>query len=206
MSQHDVISLVGGGWSFGEVDPNKLPGTIIAVNEAARLLPRYDIAITMDRLWTEHRWDFLRTQRKLFYMRRNAAQNVDWRSFPWAHVFDCDHETYEFGMSTERMNGRNSGYCGLNLAYLLQPRELYLFGFDMQKGPNGEPYWHPPYEWRPLGATSEGKYNDWAQDFAYASRMFATKGTQVVNVSSRTKIKVFARATPEFMMMARNAA
>ena len=49
----DVISILAGGWSFRGLDPKRLPGLTIGVNEAA-LLGETEITVSMDRLWTEH--------------------------------------------------------------------------------------------------------------------------------------------------------
>jgi hypothetical protein len=52
-----TISIVGGGWSMLDVNQARIPGEIIAVNDSAFYLKRKpNYIVSMDRLWTEHRW------------------------------------------------------------------------------------------------------------------------------------------------------
>ena len=203
--KHEVVSVVAGGWSFTEVDPSLVPGFLIAVNDSAVLLPRWDCAISMDRLWAEDRWAHLRERRTLCYLRRSAAQNIYHKPFPWAHIFDCDNESHELSPHDHTLNGANSGECALNLAHTMRPRELLLFGFDMQRGPGGEPYWYPPYPWRPTGATTKGRYRDWAAGLRRVAEQLQAAGTRVTNVSSRTLLDCFDVRTPAEMNMQRSA-
>jgi len=78
---HDV-SVVAGGPSFGQwLDHNRLPGTVVAINDAAlRLMCRVHYAVSMDRLWTENRWEALREMRlrqehpKQFWVRTQPSR------------------------------------------------------------------------------------------------------------------------------------
>lgn len=191
-----IVSVVAGGWSVSQVDQTQIPGTIIAINDACVYLPRYDVALSMDRLWTEHRFDFLRKKRLTAWIRRSAMQNLSSERWPWLHIFDCDYASSIFSDSPHVLNGTHSGLCGLNLAYALRPNRLFLFGFDMQGGPKGETHWYPPYAWAPNGATSKGKYNAWANQFAAARRAFDAIGTEVFNVSPRSTISAFKKIRP----------
>jgi hypothetical protein len=191
--QHDVVSVVGGGYSFKAIDRDTIPGKIIAVNDAAVHLERYDYALSMDRLWVENRMPQLVERARPAYLRRAAVKHVN-TSHAWCHVFENDYETVRFSRTPDRLNGTNSGACALNLAYIMKPKELYLFGFDMCKGPNEEPYWYAPYPWAaPQGATKPGKYKSWVEEFDEIAAQFASIGTRVVNVSSRSRIKQFVR-------------
>jgi hypothetical protein len=134
----EIVSIVAGGWSVGAVDLARIPGTIIGINDAALHLPRCDIAVSMDRLWTEYRYEALRAMMKPAHIRRSALQKRP-DKWPWLNSFECDHTTA--GLSDQRgvLNGTNSGHCGFNLAYQMRPKQILLFGFDMKRGPNGEP-------------------------------------------------------------------
>jgi len=145
----------------------------------------------MDRLWAEHRAHryFMENDGEL-WVRKAASKNLP--QHDRLIQFDCDHEETEMSQEVHTLNGTNSGMCALNLAYHCQPERLFLFGFDMQRGPNGEPYYHPPYEWaNPAGATSTGKYKEWAPQFEAVARAFARMGTQVFNINPRSKLKCF---------------
>jgi len=69
---HD-ITIVAGGWSVKQLDLTKLPGLIIGVNDSSVLLPRCDIALSMDRLWSEARAPILRERQQRTYLRDAAA-------------------------------------------------------------------------------------------------------------------------------------
>jgi hypothetical protein len=200
----DVISIVGGGWSFSEVDPEKLPGTVIAINDAAVHLPRWGCALSMDRKWTENRWRIVEgTDRPVFLRDKNKRR--EWPDLPHVVWFKCDHESVIFGQTSDHMAGDNSGTVGMNLAYIAHPREVYLFGFDMCAGPNGEAHWYPMYPWRsdkPKG-TAQKTLLHWAGEMRAVKWQFDKRGIKVVNVSSRSKIEAFERVHPRALGVGR---
>lgn len=199
MPTNEVVCVVGGGFSFRHVNVAKLPGTIITANEGGVILPRVDHAVSMDRLWTESRWSRLDALKNDTWLRRHAVQNIDWLSEErkWLHLFSCDHNTVSFSEDPLHLNGTNSGVCALNLAYILRPKELYLFGFDMCRDVNGRAYWHEPYPWTtPQGATKPGKYVEWAAQFNQVAIEFRSIGTKVFNVSEASKIMCFQKLSP----------
>jgi hypothetical protein len=192
----EVISIIGGGWSAREVDLSHLPGTIIGVNDSA-IHACCDICVSMDRLWTEYRWPILRQRRMRAWIRKAALKNVigDW---PGLNRFDCDDKSVEFSEDSRVLNGPNSGFCALNLAYLMHPERIYLVGFDMVRGPKGEAYWFPPYSWTgPGGATSNGQYAAWARQFDGAAAKCKAAGMEVLNVSRASAIDAFPKLLPE---------
>lgn len=203
---NEIISVVGGGWSFAEVDQKKLPGLIICANEAGVLLPRADAIVTMDRLWTENRFSALEQFRRSFYVRRGALQNIDKARCigSWLKPFECSNLAIEedgvagFSEDASILNGDNSGVNALNLAYILRPKQLLMFGFDMCRHPNGNPYWYPPYSWvAQTGGTKPAKYDKWAREFNNIAIAFASIRCVVLNVSAHTKINAFRKVTPK---------
>lgn len=203
-----VVSVVGGGWSFASVDHAKLPGVVIAVNDAAvHLSRRPDIVVSMDRLWTEGRWDHLVGMKSSFYVRRAAFKNIrpTAEEWPWVFPFDCDINATTFSFHPSTLNGSNSGACAMNLAHIMRPDELYLFGFDMCRNPKtNDPYWHPVYQWaNPRGGTKDRKYLEWAQEFEWMAAEFNAIGTLVRNVSPRSAITAFTRVAPADIGVAR---
>lgn len=198
MSRADAISIIAGGWSFvGEGwDKLKLPGCVIGVNEAVRY-QTVDIAVSMDRLWVEHRWNMLQRLQVRTYLRKAAAQNIPMLTKPiWLTLFDNDHQTAHMTHVDGWLNGSNSGGCALNLAYQMRPHRLYLFGFDMCNGPHDEPHWHPPYEWKGGGGTTPSKMMSWVRQFAIVKEQFVDAGITVYNCSARSKLDMFTRLVP----------
>lgn len=195
------ITIVSGGWSVADIDLTKLVGFVIAVNDSGLLVPRADAVVSMDRLWTEHRWPKLMELGRKTWLRRSAVQNIpkiDLNSATWLTVFECNNETNDFSDEPSRLNGTNSGACALNLAYLLKPRRLFLLGFDMNRSPKGRPYWYEPYPWaNQNGGTSNKRYREWAAQFEQCAVSFRSTGTEVLNVSPRSAIDVFPKITPK---------
>lgn len=189
----DTVSVVAGGWSVGKVDRERIPGLIIGVNDAAVHLPHCDIAVSMDRLWTEYRW--AQILGRLAWIRRSAIKN---RHDRWdgLTIFECDHTSAVFTEEQDRLNGTNSGLCGLNLAYRMKPRRIVLWGFDMRRAEDGRSYWFDPYPWAPQGATKPGKYQEWAGQFHQAAETCKAAGIEVLNASPQSAIRVFRKVDP----------
>lgn len=208
-----TISVVGGGWSFLEqgIDHNKLPGGVIAVNDAMlHLSCKLDSIVSMDRLWTEHRWTTLDRLRVDTFIRTSALKNIpQWGdiAYPeghnkrsWLYPFQCVRIPIfvQPGKMPLSLNGTNSGGCALNLAFIRKPEELYLFGFDMNRSPEGRAHWYPAYEWvtqGAKGATGTGSYRKWAQEFEVIAQQFREIGTRVYNVSPTSAITAFKRVS-----------
>jgi hypothetical protein len=199
-----AVSVIGGGWSFGVVDHRKVPGVVIAVNDALLYLRRsIDHVVSMDRLWTEGRQANLEARRLPTWLRNGTTKNVRWdpASEPdkWVRMYGCDHESAIFSEDPARLNGRNSGACALNLAWLMQPAELFLFGFDMCLGPNKVAHWYPQYPWTasPKGGTGARSYQAWAEDFEIYKVAFEKHRTNVFNVSPSSAITAFHKVSAE---------
>lgn len=204
----DKISILAGGYSvidFG-IDLEKLPGKIIAVNESAIYAPRVDAICSMDRLWTENRWRQVCERAVPTWIRRSAIQNIADRP-PWLTIFECNHESTDpFPMAEPvTLNGTNSGVCALNLALRLiikdgwpgKTPEIFLFGFDMQSGPNGEAYWHPSPPWQNgKRSTSDGKYRTWSQQFAPIAEFARRLSISVFDCSPNGAIQNFRKLNP----------
>jgi hypothetical protein len=192
----NTISILAGGWSAKSLDKSKLPGVVIGVNDSA-IHAKCDIALSMDRLWTEHRWANLQalgSMRRIAYIREAALKNISARP-SWLHPFHCDHTLTELSDDRRTLNGTNSGMCALNLAYQMFPKTIILFGFDMCRGPNGETYWWPSeYPWaRPGGGTGNKRYSEWSAQFARAQEQCKAQGIEVLNASKHSKIDAFKK-------------
>lgn len=197
-----TISIVAGGWSFRNISPTKLKGQIIAVNDAAIHLPEVHTVISMDRLWVEYRWDKLLAFDQWTWLRDSACKNVwDRGGSTWRKLtrFKGNDKKHVFSTSIDTLHGSNSGACALNLVYHLKPDHLWMFGFDMGRSPEGEPYWYDPYPWSPKGATKEGKYKEWAKQMELMIAQLIEVGIKVTVVSdSRWSKSIPLISTKEF--------
>lgn len=203
----DIISVIGGGWSFAYVNQRKVPGLRICANEAGILVPgQVDAIVTMDRLWAEYRWASVLLKQVPFYARTGALQNYDamQRSSKWIRPFECSNKPIQlkgphaFSEVETVLNGNNSGVNALNLAYIKRPKQVLMFGFDMCRHPNGSPYWYPPYPWTATnGGTKPARYDQWAREFNDIAISFRAAGIEVLNVSDHSKIMAFRRVSPK---------
>lgn len=202
-----AVSVIAGGWSFLHMNPMRIPGYVIAVNDSAYYLQgrKVDEVVSMDRLWAEHRWDWLCERKVHAHIRKSAAQNLRFGDGPattgtppWLNVFECDNGSVQlaghdygpphFALYPGRLNGTNSGTCALNRAFHIRPLDLYLFGFDMQDGPEGQQHWHPPYPWADRWKTNRKKFTTWAGEFDLIAKQLKSAGIRVCNVSHRSLI------------------
>lgn len=188
---YDVVSIVGGGPSALECGAARAPGYVIAVNDAYQHV-RHDAVLSMDGRWALHRMpDFGGRNGPTLWLRRRALTKLGGFNqvlWPRVRVFDCDHNSPHFG-GPGQLNGGNSGYCAMNLAWQMWPKTVYLFGFDHTGG-----HFHPEYEWRLRGegsCNSPEKFRNWAKDCKRARELFDERGVEVFNTSDRSTISAF---------------
>lgn len=216
MSARGDLTIVAGGWSVRNVPLDRLAGEVIAVNDAAIHLPFWHWALSMDRLWTEHRIDRVRAKPgagidRPIWIRASAAQNLKKHQLLGLTIFDCDHESDVFSVDgwnsgdRPRLNGRNSGACALNLAWHLDPKRVFLLGFDMNRAPDGHAYWYPPYPWSSrYGGSSAAKYDTWSAGLELARQYFDAVSIEVYNVSPTSAVEAFRKITPaEYLRLTR---
>jgi hypothetical protein len=213
------VIVIAGGWSVSQypMEDFRDRATVIGVNESM-LLQHCHVGVTMDRLWMENRYPDLKER---FYrasiLRMEPEPASVWtRKGTQANIpqserthrvreFECDHKSSEMSMLLGRLNGTNSGMCAVNLALQMKPDRIYLLGFDMQKGPGGEPYYHAPYAWAvPNGATKKAKYDVWAPQFRRIAHDAIEQHVEIVNVNHHSKIETFTRYPYERFLKAIN--
>jgi hypothetical protein len=191
------MTILAGGWSAKHFDLTKLPGLVLAVNDSAIYAPRIDYVLSMDRTWTEKRFPLIQRFGVPVWLRRKNLVNV-LTPIP-AHVvpFDCPFDGKK-GLTTltdaaGELCGTHSGFCALNLAYQLRPTELYLVGFDCQRGPRREAHWFPQYPWVLGHATGAGTFEEWASQFQTAALQLHQAGIRTRLASLHSAVTVFER-------------
>lgn len=183
------VIVIGGGWSFSPHMHEDLRsrGTVIGVNDAA-VHTRVDIAITMDRLWIENRIETLEFLAVPVHYREGICKRC---KPPHLGIpFKCDNRMEVMSLAPGVLNGNNSGAVALNLAFKITPAggRVYLLGFDMLNGPQGQKHWYPPYPWNSGGGSSDGKLRQWSKEFAPFAEQFAASGIDVKNVTTRSAL------------------
>jgi len=201
----ETISVLAGGWSVRGLDLTRLPGFIIAVNDAAIRAPRVDYIVSMDRLWTEYRWDRLCALPRPTYLRSACVKNIpDWNRW-WVRPYVCDHETSEPDTREGFLNGTNSGAVALNLAYQMRPKRINLFGFDMGRCPvTKRKYWYDDLPWTG-GKGGSHDYITWARQFEPIARAAKAVGIKIVNASPASMIPSFKKADPRSLLLPERA-
>jgi hypothetical protein len=187
------------------VDLNAIPGYIIGVNDSAYRLPRVDAVVSMDRRWAENRLEFILNCGKPVYLRDVATRLPELRDAPLVTLYKNNNHSVSFGPTPIYLNGTNSATVALNLAYTMWPEKLYLFGFDMCRGPRDEAHWHPDYPWN-VKSSKAGKLAEWAKEFSSICEEFRRKKIEVLNVSSRSRINVWKRYHPRDLGMEKRLA
>lgn len=188
-----VVSIVACGPSALRCGAARAPGFVIAVNDAYQHV-RHDAVLSMDGRWAKNRLPMFMGGDGPIHIRRSAMRHVNpsdcsTRTLQRVRVFDCDHTSGVFGHAAYHLNGPNSGYCALNLAYVMRPEVVYLFGYD-HKGD----HFHPESEWRRRGegcVNTPRKFKEWADMCETAREMFDAAGIHVVNTNRDSAIQAF---------------
>lgn len=186
--------IVAGGWSIRPQHIEFLntladEADVICVNDSAFSIERPNCVVTMDRKWMVYRYAEMKAYGVFVYYRACATKGL---GYP-LQINDCGFVNNNLPgamagwQAPFRLDGNNSGACALNLAYLRRYRAVYLLGFDMQKGPNGENHFYPDYPWN-VNCTKPAALQGWAGSFKEAARQFQRQGQQVFNVSDRSLI------------------
>lgn len=198
--------MIASGWSLKNINFDKIPGFKIGVNDSAwRAEP--ELGVTMDRLFLEGRMPqlveaFPSYSRRVMYIRA-GIDKAGAAPDRWVQ-FDCDNTSA--AMSTAwaprcRLNGMNSGICGINLAFRQKPERVILWGFDMCRSAAGAAYYHEPYPWGAvLGNTTNGKYLEWTKAFADIRRQFDAAGIELINASPGSAIKSLKKVDPSRLL------
>lgn len=189
--------VVAGGWSVRPAHVEYLntladEADIICVNDAAFNIERPNCVVTMDRKWMVYRYAEMKAYGVHVYYRVCATKGL---GYP-LHVNDCAFANNNLpGAMSDwrlpfRLDGNNSGACAMNLAYVRRYHRVFLLGFDMQKGPEGQNHFYPDYPWN-VNATKPVALAGWAGSFGEAREQFCRRGMAVLNVNDRSLIKDF---------------
>jgi hypothetical protein len=89
----------------------------------------------------------------------------------------------------------NSGAASISIAYQLGVKKIYLLGFDMHVGENGDQHWHRHYN-RNKDPKKKAKQMPFARHlkgFFAIARDAERLGLEIINVSPNSKIEQFKR-------------
>lgn len=186
MGKQEIINIIAGGQSVKNMDIKEIcrRAYTIGVNDSAVLAP-VNIGVSMDRRWAQYREPEIKG--KPFLLRKPPS------TWPGVFAFNCDYETDEFSELPGKLNGRNSGYCALNLAYQMRPKKIYLFGYDF----SGKPYWYPAYPWVKYPTERSRMEKEWPLAFDKARQYFDQVGIEIIIVGLESKLTQFKKISYE---------
>jgi hypothetical protein len=181
LKNSNTIMVVAGGWSVSQLkNRDKLidDACVIGVNDSCLRMP-CDYGVTMDRKWLENRFEELKRNGVQTYFRKCTARNVA----PQLPQFVPYWGNVDRGQMTEEQGqlwGDNSGKVALNLAFQLKPKRIFMLGFDMKAGPEGDMHWYKPYEWG--HGSGAKKLAGWALTYDYIIDQFAAHDIELRQV------------------------
>lgn len=185
------IFVIAGGPSAKGVNGAELMklGFVIGVNDSAIKTPCH-AALTMDRLWFENRWKTL--YGRLCFLRHTVYDRYVANHNPWIGLYRIPMLYDKTQLSTgEEIHGNNSGFCAFDFAMRLQPKRIFLIGFDMG-GAHGQIHWYPNYEWT-KDKSNDSKYRGWARCFDESAGECQKRGVLVYNCSESSRINGFLK-------------
>ena len=86
----------------------------------------------------------------------------------------------------------NSGAAAINLAVQFGAKRIILLGFDMQLDANNNQHWHKVYT-SPLDGLKD-TIAKWLQGFPLIAEQAQSRGIEIINCSSNSKIDCFQKA------------
>lgn len=206
----DRVVVAATGPSFSEAQGHRIEQAraagawrVIAISDAWLRLPHADVLYCCDGPWWRvveqgrPRIDHIRARfaGELWTQHKRTAEALRLNHI---HGWSEDGKTAQgVGLTTRPdsiNNGKNSGYQGINMAYIFGAKRIVLVGFDMQKGEGGQQHF--------FGAHPRGLIN--TLPFAECRRLMARlavdldgAGVDVVNATARTALTCFRQASLE---------
>jgi hypothetical protein len=192
--QSEYVFLIAGGPSTEEhaaaLRQLKHCGYFMGVNDSFLHVP-CDAIVSMDGRWMhERREDWLKT---------DIPKHLSWKHYkkwlkddpretlPKDNIFLYDVDTKKTGMSvnTTTLFAKHSGAMALNLAFLMKPKAVFLFGMDHTAhrfGQTIKEHWYGDYPWRPKRDLFY-HMKEWLPDHDVAAKQFTEAEIGVYNIS-----------------------
>ena len=130
------VFIIGGGPSIKDLDLDKLLAgfKVLGINDGYKY-ECCDACFFGDTVWWSHHCDELKSFRGEIYS-TSGVHDPTIRHLDLTPVGFTDDKTKLAWNS-------NSGMAGINLAAHLGAKRIFLLGFDMRFGDDGQPNWHP---------------------------------------------------------------
>jgi len=173
LSSERIVYVIGGGPSLDGFDFSKLDGFKIGANRAA-IVSKSDVLVSMDCTFEK------RCRREieefdgeviLIHLRPELVKEKIKKAY-----YKKGNRSAGLSKDPEVVNGLNSGYAALNVAYQYGAKNIALLGFDMQTE-GKKIHFHSEYTWQ----TGGGNYKSWTRFFDDAKRIFDRQGVTCTN-------------------------
>lgn len=166
--------VVGGGPSLRGFDFSKLgPVFKIGANKSA-WVANCDVLVSIDSRFHRGFVKEIEGFQGAKYMVRNEAED------PCLRGVNYLRRKRDVAFSTQLgvISGTNSGYAGLNLAFLFGFKKIRLLGFDF-KWVESRSHFHDGYFWQ--SHKTPDNLRNWVNEFGEAKRVLDAHGVEVVN-------------------------
>jgi hypothetical protein len=197
------VVVAATGPSFSESQATLIEGAraagdwrVIAISDAWLRLPHADLLYACDGTW----WKVVENGVVRIDRIRATFSGELWTQHrPTAQAFGLRYiRGYsEDGLTTRAdavNNGKNSGYQGINLAYLFGAVQIVLVGFDMQDDPDGK---HHFFGDHPKPLDNRLPFDTCRRLMARLAVDLDAAGIDVINATERTALVCFRRASLE---------
>lgn len=184
--QGQDVFILGGGPSLKAFDVSRLAGKcVVGCNDAYQFGPRIvSILCFGDTKWFRcHQLSLRRWPNPIVTNQPMLAEEEGLIVFR--------REDYGFHVDALGWNG-NTGAMAINLALILGAARIFLLGFDMKLGEDGQSNWHP----NPLSTpTNEVHYARYKENFARCLGDWIARWSQVqiINLNPESALSCFPR-------------
>lgn len=190
-----TVNVIGAGTSLHNFDFSKLQGIRIGANKVAFVV-KCDVLVSIDhnfiRLERESIADFIRDGGEAILSVPAARQDFE-PPIPGAtYVERVRVHGDKFTDRRDHLQGLNSGFAAVNVAYLRRPARINLLGMDMAHGPeeHGGTHFHGGYGDR---TQRNPKFlHRWANAFAPAAVQLRDAGIEVINYTGSPDSRITA--------------
>lgn len=193
------VYIIGGGPSLSGFDFDRIKdkGLLLGVNDAAFNAP-CDALFSLDQTWARNR----HSQIAEFKGEKILAMPPGYDDTVIKDVtYVVRRRNYGLSKNPDDINGVNSGYGALGVAYLKRAQQIYLLGFDMKddiERKEGErdkvkAHWYKSYSW--YAKTNHRAFHKLASAFDDLIPDLTGAGISVINASPDSLITAFPKCS-----------
>jgi len=187
------VYIVGGGTSLRGFDFDQVrdKGLLLGVNDGAHYADAHAL-FSLDASYARKRWDYIKSHSNPYLALPEAHEA---RNFNGAEHVTFYERRRGDGLAEDGryINGVNSGFGALNLAYHKGAKFIVLLGFDMHTDDNGDIHFHEGYPWEADAKRTARYYEKWTRPFETAAKQLEKRGVEVWNASPTSRIEAFPK-------------